>query len=652
MTGRIRLRSGDAVAEMSSQGAELLRWEVGGKPLLWTPDAAVWAETAPILFPIVGWTRGGQVRVAGQSYPLGLHGFARHAPFRVARLGEDFVRLVLDATPRTLGLYPFDFRLCVDYRLEGAALSVGLSVVNRGTEPMPYACGLHPGFRWPLGDGSQNGHRIIFDAEEDPHVPEITSAGLFAKTRRSVPLDGRVLDLTPELFAREALCFLDARSRGLRFEAEDGTALRIEAKNFSHIALWAKPPAPFLAIEVWTGHGDPDGFDGDLSAKPSMRLLRPGESACHEARFTFARAGSGRDLGQGLAARRKSDTEGRNRAHLAEKRERAGLSEALSTQANTVETASDGILRPSAGKALIIDGKRVSELVLAETAEKVLSLAASGLRPGLAVVLAGNDPASAVYVRSKGKAAEACGFHSVQHTLPETVSEAEVLKLVEDLNADPLIHGILVQLPLPKGIDSTRVLAAISPAKDVDGFHPVNVGLLGVGEIDKALVPCTPAGSMVLIERAAKALNFEVSGCNAVVLGRSNIVGKPMAQLLLSQNATVTIAHSKTRDLAGVVGRADLLVTAVGRPQMVPGSWIKEGALVIDVGINRIPAEGLTPDGKPKTRLVGDVNFEEAIAYAGAITPVPGGVGPMTIAMLMANTLKAARRIAGLSAKA
>jgi methylenetetrahydrofolate dehydrogenase (NADP+)/methenyltetrahydrofolate cyclohydrolase len=318
----------------------------------------------------------------------------------------------------------------------------------------------------------------------------------------------------------------------------------------------------------------------------------------------------------------------------------------LSTAANTFETtASDGILRPSAGKALIIDGKRVSELVLAETAEKVRSLAASGLKPGLAVVLAGNDPASAVYVRSKGKAAESCGFHSVQHTLPDTVSEREVLKLVGDLNADPAIHGILVQLPLPKGIDATRVLAAISPAKDVDGFHPVNVGLLGVGEIDQALVPCTPAGSMVLIERAAAALGFEVSGCNAVVLGRSNIVGKPMAQLLLAKNATVTIAHSKTRDLAEVVGRADLLVAAVGRPQMVPGSWIKEGALVIDVGINRIPAEGVNADGKPKTRLVGDVNFEEAIARAAAITPVPGGVGPMTIAMLMANTLKAALRI-------
>jgi methylenetetrahydrofolate dehydrogenase (NADP+)/methenyltetrahydrofolate cyclohydrolase len=312
-------------------------------------------------------------------------------------------------------------------------------------------------------------------------------------------------------------------------------------------------------------------------------------------------------------------------------------------------TGSDGILRPSTGKALIIDGKRVSELVLLETAETVRSLAASALKPGLAVVLAGDDPASAVYVKSKGKAAEACGFYSVQHTLPATVSEAEVLALVRQLNADPAIHGILVQLPLPKGIDAGLVLNTISPAKDVDGFHPVNVGLLGVGEVEKALVPCTPAGSMVLIERAAVALGFKVAGCNAVVLGRSNIVGKPMAQLLLANDATVTIAHSKTRDLAEVIGRADILVAAVGRPQMVPGSWIKEGALVIDVGINRVPGEGTDAAGKPKTRLVGDVNFDEAIARAGAITPVPGGVGPMTIAMLMANTLKAAKRIAASS---
>ena len=237
----------------------------------------------------------------------------------------------------------------------------------------------------------------------------------------------------------------------------------------------------------------------------------------------------------------------------------------------------------------------------------------------------------------------------MQHTLPETVSEAEVLKLVEDLNADPLIHGILVQLPLPKGIDSTRVLAAISPAKDVDGFHPVNVGLLGVGEIDKALVPCTPAGSMVLIERAAAALNFEVSGCNAVVLGRSNIVGKPMAQLLLAESCTVTVAHSRTRDLPALCRTADILVAAVGRPEMVRGDWIKPGAAVIDVGINRVPSRDPGKAAEGKTRLVGDVAFAEASEIAGRITPVPGGVGPMTIACLLRNTLVAAHRREGVA---
>jgi galactose mutarotase-like enzyme len=287
MTGHIVLRSGDTFAEVATDGAEILRWEVGGKPLLWTPDAAVWDDTAPILFPVVGWTRGGQVRVEDQFYPLGLHGFARHERFRVASLGEDFVRLILDASRRTLALYPYRFRLWVDYRLDGAALSIGLGIANRGAGPMPFACGLHPGFRWPLGAGESQ-HRIVFDAEETPQVPEITAQGLFAPSRRSVPLDGNILEMTPALFAREALCFLDAGSQGLRYEASDGTTLRVEMTNFPHIALWAKPPSPFLAIELWTGHGDPEGFDGDLYTKPSMRLLPSGGTAVHEARFTFS----------------------------------------------------------------------------------------------------------------------------------------------------------------------------------------------------------------------------------------------------------------------------------------------------------------------------------------------------------------------------
>ena len=298
------------------------------------------------------------------------------------------------------------------------------------------------------------------------------------------------------------------------------------------------------------------------------------------------------------------------------------------------------------GHALLIDGKKVAARVVEDVAAGARALTARGVRPGLAVVLVGEDPASQVYVRAKGKAAETCGFHSVQHTLPASTGEADLIALVDRLNADPAIHGILVQLPLPGQIDAGRVLERIAPAKDVDGFHPFNAGLLAVGELGRALVPCTPAGSMILLREAARDLGRTLSGLEAVVVGRSNIVGKPMAQLLLAEHCTVTIAHSRTRDLAAVVARADVVVAAVGRPEMVKGAWIKPGAIVIDVGINRVPADGLDKNGKPRTRLVGDVDFESACANAGAITPVPGGVGPMTIAMLMQNTLTAAERSA------
>ena len=319
----------------------------------------------------------------------------------------------------------------------------------------------------------------------------------------------------------------------------------------------------------------------------------------------------------------------------------------MTSTASPSDLAALGLREGAPGAGLIIDGKLVSQSVLAETAQKAAGLIARGVRPGLAVVLVGEDPASQVYVKSKGKAAESCGFHSVQHSLPATTSEADLLALVAALNADAAIHGILVQLPLPGHIDSTRVLETIRPDKDVDGFHPVNVGLLAVGDRARALVPCTPAGSMILLEQAASALGLKLAGLEAVVVGRSNIVGKPMAQLLLGESCTVTIAHSRTRDLAEVVGRADVLVAAVGRPEMIRGEWIKPGALVIDVGINRVPAEGLDAKGQLKTRLVGDVDYKGALGRAGAITPVPGGVGPMTIAMLMANTLTAAERLAG-----
>lgn len=294
-------------------------------------------------------------------------------------------------------------------------------------------------------------------------------------------------------------------------------------------------------------------------------------------------------------------------------------------------------------QAQIIDGKAIAESVRDEITRRAAALLKeSGKRPGLAVVLVGEDPASQVYVRNKDRAAEACGFHSVKHTLDAASSEEEVLSLVDQLNNDPEIHGILVQLPLPGHIDESKVLRLIRPEKDVDGFHPVNVGLLTAGERDSALVPCTPAGSLVLLKRT---LGDSLSGKTAVVVGRSNIVGKPMASLLLQESCTVTIAHSRTQNLPDVVRAADIVVAAVGRPEMVKGDWIKDGATVIDVGINRIPA----PErGEGKSRLVGDVAFDEAVDHAGAITPVPGGVGPMTIAMLMVNTLTAARRLMGL----
>ncbi len=311
------------------------------------------------------------------------------------------------------------------------------------------------------------------------------------------------------------------------------------------------------------------------------------------------------------------------------------------------ETHGADVIRTAPDGAKVIDGKIASEQVLAEVTERTKALAAKGVKPGLAVVLVGENPASQVYVGAKGKAAKACGFHSVQHDLPATTSEADLLTLIDELNTDPAIHGILVQLPLPEHMNSTKVLESINPEKDADGFHPSNVGLLAIGSVERALVPCTPAGSLVLVEKAAAALGVTLDGMNAVIVGRSNIVGKPMVQLLLSKNMTVTVAHSRTKDLPGVVRAADLVVAAVGRPEMVKGDWIKPGAIVIDVGINRIPGEGLNAQGKPKTKLVGDVDYAGAAKHAAAITPVPGGVGPMTIAMLMSNTLRSAERAAG-----
>ncbi|EDZ41011.1 MAG: bifunctional methylenetetrahydrofolate dehydrogenase/methenyltetrahydrofolate cyclohydrolase FolD [Rhodobacteraceae bacterium] len=287
--------------------------------------------------------------------------------------------------------------------------------------------------------------------------------------------------------------------------------------------------------------------------------------------------------------------------------------------------------------AQIIDGKAFAAKVRGQVGEHVAALKADhGITPGLAVVLVGEDPASQVYVRSKGKMTNEVGMKSVEHKLDEATSEADLLALIEQLNNDATIHGILVQLPLPKHLDEDLVINSINPAKDVDGFHISNVGLLGTGQ--KSMVPCTPLGCLMMLRDHHGSL----SGMDAVVIGRSNIVGKPMAQLLLGDSCTVTIAHSRTKDLPEVVGRADIVVAAVGRPEMVPGEWIKKGATVIDVGINRIERDG-------KIKLVGDVDFASCSAVAGAITPVPGGVGPMTIACLLANTVTACCRANGLA---
>ena len=291
--------------------------------------------------------------------------------------------------------------------------------------------------------------------------------------------------------------------------------------------------------------------------------------------------------------------------------------------------------------AQIIDGKAFSAKVRGQVAEHVTRLKADhGLTPGLAVVLVGEDPASQVYVRSKGKQTIEAGMASFEHKLDASTSEADLLALIDQLNNDPAVHGILVQLPLPGDLDEQAVIAAIDPGKDVDGFHVESAGRLMVGRA--GFVPCTPLGCIMLL----KDRHGDLSGMNAVVIGRSNIVGKPMAQLLLDANATVTIAHSRTKDLADVVRRADIVVAAVGRAEMVKADWLKPGATVIDVGINRLaPA-----DGESKGRLVGDVDFEAAKEVAGAITPVPGGVGPMTIAVLLRNTLVAAYAHEGIEA--
>jgi galactose mutarotase-like enzyme len=281
----VDLRAGAARASIATTGAELIGWRAGGRELIWQPDPLYWNASSPVLFPIVGWARDGKIRVGGQSYPIGVHGFAAMSQFDVEQMAADQARFILTDTPASRMNYPFKFRLVLDYTLSETALRVDVVVGNEGDVVMPYACGLHPGFRWPFAEGRQDNYAIVFAEPEDPDIPVIAPGGLFSEELQRTPLDGRRLPLSSSLFMREAMCFLDARSRSLRFESPDGLAIRIATEGFPHFALWSRPGAPFLSIEAWSGHGDRQGFDGDLYDKPSMIHLQPRQESRHCATF-------------------------------------------------------------------------------------------------------------------------------------------------------------------------------------------------------------------------------------------------------------------------------------------------------------------------------------------------------------------------------
>ncbi len=289
----IVLEAGAARALVALDGAEIKEWEVSGRPLLWQADPSVWPETAPLLFPVVGWTRGGQVRVGGKTYPLGLHGFARSRRFELMEQERGRVRLQLVSDAGTRALYPFDFALTIEHRLSEHALETVMEVANAGREPMPYACGVHPGFRWPFAGGMAEDYRIVFAEPEDRNVPDIAPGGFITHHKHELPLDGRILPLDAQLFENDAQCFLNARSRGLRFVAPNGASISLETENFPHLALWCSPGHGFLCLEAWTGYSDPEDFTGNLFAKPSMRVLAPGNSARHVARFSYDSAAPG-----------------------------------------------------------------------------------------------------------------------------------------------------------------------------------------------------------------------------------------------------------------------------------------------------------------------------------------------------------------------
>lgn len=287
----VELSSGSARAAIARAGAEWRSWRAGGLDLLWTPDPRYWSQTAPVLFPVCGWTRNGEARVDGVTYPLGLHGFASGMEFELAARGEDFACFVLRDSAETRALYPFAFELEIEYRLTATRMIATARVRNTGGATMPYAIGLHPGFRWPFAGGTRDEYAILFDEIENPDVPVIAPGGLFSTRRRPAPLEGARLALSPDVFEREALCFLDARSPGLRFTGPRGPALRVEGEGYRHVVLWSRPGAPFLCVESWTGHGDPEGYAGELAEKPSMILLAPGDAGAHVATYTLESAG-------------------------------------------------------------------------------------------------------------------------------------------------------------------------------------------------------------------------------------------------------------------------------------------------------------------------------------------------------------------------
>jgi galactose mutarotase-like enzyme len=286
----IRLAAGSTAATIAVQGAEPLAWSVGGRDLLWQADAAWWDRTSPILFPIVGRACNGEIRVGGESYPIGVHGFAASKPFEICENSENSAKLTLKDDHDSRKSFPFSFELEVVYEVSEGGLSAAFTVRNPGAQPLPYALGVHPGFRWPFSGVGRDGYRVEFEKTERPEVPVITKGGLFSTNKRPVPLDGRILPLSDELLSREALCFLNANSRFLRFVAPDGAAISMIVEDFPHFAIWSKAGAPFVSLEAWTGHGDPDGFEGDISEKPSMRLLAPGAEARHGVRFGYDKA--------------------------------------------------------------------------------------------------------------------------------------------------------------------------------------------------------------------------------------------------------------------------------------------------------------------------------------------------------------------------